>query len=471
MSERLRTPVEDVRTRLARHVVEQGFFEAGTTALLAVSGGPDSLALLFLLHDLAPSAGLTVAVGHVDHGIHPDSRMWADDVAGVAARLGVPCRRTRLELGASASETLARRERYRALRAMQREMGARYLATAHHADDQIETVLLRFLRGSGPAGLAGIPAVGPDGLVRPLLPFTRVEVGDWLRQRAPDVVPRVDPANVDPRHDRAWVRTALLPLVRARFADTDRRLIAAARLAQVERAAWRRLLDALPALEFRVTNGGAEVARGPLARYDKALSVALLRTLARAVGRSLGLARAERLAAFVRAAPSGRRVELGGGWTAEIVFDRLRIEGPAGAGSPTQGPAAPVTCGDGDRGEASWGDWCITWRREPAGRTRRTAFTTWLTPGAFAVRGWHSGERMRPVGGVGRRPVRRLLMEARVPVRARRHHPVLSRGPAILWIPGVCRSDAALPNPGEPAVRVDARRIGHSEAHGRSGDR
>ncbi len=462
---------EDLRARLARHVATQGLFAEGGTALLAVSGGPDSLALLYVLHDLAPTVGLTLAVGHVDHGIHRDSRMWADDVARVAARLSVPCHRRRLELGASASETVARRERYHALRAIQREIGARYLATAHHADDQIETVLLRFLRGSGPAGLAGIPTVGPSGLVRPLLPFSRAELGDWLRQRAPDVAPRVDPANVDPRHDRVWVRTAVLPLVRARSADTDRRLLEAARLAQVERTAWRRLLDVLPELEFRVTDGGAEVARGPLARYDKALSVALLRALARAVGCSLGLARAERLAAFVRAAASGRRVELGGGWTAEIVFDRLRIEGLVGAADPTHAPAAPLTCGVDDRGEASWGDWCITWRREPAGPSRRAAFTTWLTPGAFAIRRWHSGERMRPVGGLGRRPVRRLLMEARVPVRERRRHPVLDRDTAILWIPGVCRSDAALPNPGEPAVRVDARRIGHSEAHRRSGDR
>jgi tRNA(Ile)-lysidine synthase len=428
-------------------------------ALVAVSGGPDSVALLYLLADLAADLDLDLVVGHVDHGIAAASPRWARDVAILAASLDLSFIAERLALGTS-SETRARRERYRALHRMQREVGAEYLVTAHHADDQAETVLYRLLRGSGPAGLAGIPARGPGGLVRPLLPFSRSALAAWLARRAPDVGVVTDPANRDSAHDRSWLREAVLPIVRGRFPDVDQRLLAAQRQAALDRRAWAALVATDPALDAARLEGGVEVARGPLARYDKALCIALLRALARESGLRLGLRRAERLAEFARTAPSGRTLDLGERWTAETVFDRLRILGPLNRSTAQPlGLAGEVAVGAGDRGEAEWRGWCITWRRERAGRARRSGGGTWVTPGPLLVRAASQGERLHPVGGIGRRPVRRLLMEARVPRRDRAAYPVVVRGTDVVWIPGVCRSDAALPQPGEPALRLDARRI------------
>jgi tRNA(Ile)-lysidine synthase len=446
--------------RFAAHVAEHGVFPSPGAVLVAVSGGADSLALLHLLADLGPGLGLEPVAGHVDHGIAPTSRRWARTVAAVAADLGLRMVEERLDLGPT-SETVARRERYRALRRMQREVGARYLATAHHADDQVETVLFRVLRGSGPAGLAGIPARGPHGLVRPLLPFRRAELEAWLRRRAPGVEPVTDPANESVAHDRSWLRTAILPLLRQRFPDVDDRLLATGRQAALEREAWGALVALDPSLDAQRVDGGIEVARGPLGRYDKALSVALLRALAREAGLRLGLGRAERLAEFVATASSGRVLDLGERWTAETVFDRLRILGPPNRPSARPPNRGLVVVGEGERGEARWRGWCITWRRERAGTVARAERGTWVTPGGLSIRAALRGERVRPLGGVGRRPVRRLLMEARVPRPERATYPVVARGSDLVWIPGVCRGDAALPAPGEPAVRLDARRIRH----------
>jgi tRNA(Ile)-lysidine synthase len=441
--------------RLRQHLRETGLFPRPGRALLAVSGGPDSVALLDLFTVVAPAVDLELLVAHVDHGIAPESDAVARQVARLADSYGVPHRQVRIELGPDASETRARRARYGALRELQREADCRYLVTAHHADDQAETVLYRLLRGTGMAGLAGIPARGPRGLVRPLLPFRRGELEAWLRER--DVAGHLDPANQDERHDRSWVRHQLLPLVRERFGSaTERRLSDLARHAGSERRAWAAALRTLPELDFRVSGRVAEVARVPLARYDNTLSEALLRALAREVGCVLGPRRSARLLDFVSSSTSGRGMQLGSNWVAELSFDRVRIA-PVREGAVRE---QAVDCGEDATGQVQWNGWDVSWRHDRVGSVRRESFVTWVTPGEGRLRAAQRGDRIAPLGGVGRRKVRRLLMEARVPVRERDGYPVLVRRDEVLWIPGVCRSSAAVPEPGEPAVRIEARAAG-----------
>jgi tRNA(Ile)-lysidine synthetase-like protein len=144
------------------------------------------------------------------------------------------------------------------------------------------------------------------------------------------------------------------------------------------------------------------------------------------------------------------------------VFGRVRIARPSGDRERDAGPAPVVWGGTAERGEARWEDWGITWCREPAGALARAAWSTWVLADGGEVRAPRAGDRVRPLGGAGRRPVRRLLMEARVPRAERGRYPLVACGDRILWIPGVCRAHAALPRPGEPAVRVDVRRLGRS---------
>jgi tRNA(Ile)-lysidine synthase len=415
-------------------------------ALVAVSGGLDSIVLLDLLHR-TEHPGRELVVAHADHGIHPESASVARSVAAFATGLGLRCEVGRLELGAGAGETSAREARYGWLFALRERLGAALVFTAHHADDQAETVLMRALEGSGPAGLAGIAAVS-GVLVRPLLPFRRQSLARHAREHRLPVW--VDPANSDPAHLRSWVRCELLPAIRKRLPEVDDRLRRLGTQAARERAALEAVLDLLPGLEPRAEEGGISVAAAPLAAYDSALAQTVIIAAARRSGFPMGPGRAARAWRLALAGVSGREVTLGGGWRAELAFGRLRIVRPAG------GPAGGVLPLAGDRGEGRWGRWRIAWRPDTAPeRQDRSSHTAWFIADGLVVRSWLPGDKVRPLAGAGRRLVVRCFQDARVPRRSRTEWPVLAVPDAVVWIPGVCRSDALLPPAGAEALRVD----------------
>jgi len=149
-------------------------------------------------------------------------------------------------------------------------------------------------------------------------------------------------------------------------------------------------------------------------------------------------------------------MELGSGWEAELAFERLRIV-EAKQGESAGSELEPAVWGERESGCVRWNGWEFTWRQARTGEMRRGSLTTWVTPGCGEVRLARAGERMIPLGGVGRRKVRRLLMEARIPARERHVYPVVVRGSDVIWIPGICRSADSVPQTGEMAVRLDAR--------------
>ncbi|HEV7365246.1 MAG TPA: tRNA lysidine(34) synthetase TilS [Gemmatimonadales bacterium] len=418
------------------------------SALVAVSGGPDSVVLLDLLVQTQELHGLSLVVAHADHGIHPDSGKVAERVRALAASYGLPYKTEQLQLGPSAGETLARARRYAWLEDVRLRVGASIIVTAHHADDQVETVLMRVLSGSGPAGLAGMTAVRGK-LVRPLLRVSRAELAEYAQERG--LQAWVDPANSDPRHLRSWIRTQLLPQLRGRLPQIDTSLQRVSRQAGIDRAAWDALLDLLPGLNLRAENEGISVAASSLGDYDSALTQAVLLALARRVGCRLGPSRVGRVFDLLRTGESGMRVPLGGNWTAALEFGRLRIL-PLEA-EPT---AAPWSLAE-QRGEGSWGRWTFRWQPATApGHQDRVGLSAWFTPDPLTVRRWSPGEKVKPLGGTGRRLVVRCFQEVRVPRSRRGSWPVLAQSNDVLWIPGVCRSGVRLPAEGTEALRVDA---------------
>jgi tRNA(Ile)-lysidine synthetase-like protein len=146
-------------------------------------------------------------------------------------------------------------------------------------------------------------------------------------------------------------------------------------------------------------------------------------------------------------------LELGDGWIAELVFDRLHIRR-----RDRHEVALPtLRLKEGD-GHSEFGSWSFTWCSAPAGIVRREGAATWIELGELHVRGWRRGDRIAPLGGVGSRKVRRVLMEARVPVAERERYPLVVRGDDVVWIPSVCRSAVAVPEPGSTAILLEAER-------------
>lgn len=176
---------------------------------LAVSGGPDSLALLLLAAEARPGS---VEAATVDHGLRPESAAEAAMVADVCARIGVPHATLPVVLPDGNLQAEARNARYAALAAWMEQRGLAALATAHHADDQAETLLMRLNRASGVAGLAGVRARGPVPgtrlpLVRPLLDWRRAELARTVAEAGLNAVD--DPSNAADRFDRVRLRKAL----------------------------------------------------------------------------------------------------------------------------------------------------------------------------------------------------------------------------------------------------------------------
>ena len=224
----------DLTGRFRADLAALGF--AGGKLALAVSGGPDSLALLALAHAALPGA---VEAATVDHGLREAGAAEARAVAAICADIGVPHMVLTVEVAPGNVQSEARTARYTALARWMEAQGLAALATAHHADDQAETLLLRLNRASGVAGLAGVRARGAVPgtqlpLLRPLLGWRRAELAgvvDAQGWQAAD-----DPSNTDDRFDRARLRKEL---ARADWLDVPALAASAAHLADADAAlAW-----------------------------------------------------------------------------------------------------------------------------------------------------------------------------------------------------------------------------------------
>ena len=278
--------------------------EATPSALLAVSGGPDSTALLLMAAEWAARRETTwIAAATVDHGLRPASAAEAASVAQLCERLGVP-HRTLVWAGAKPStrvQEIAREARYRLLADRARTIGAGTIVTAHHADDQAETVLFRLMRGSGVAGLSGMaPMSERDGIsiARPLLGVAKSALIAFARARGVAFVE--DPSNADPRYARTRLRRLIAGLA-AEGLDSGGLTRLARRAAEADEA-LERMTDEV---EQRL---GAEGPIDAIALFAAPLAIVqriLLRRTAAAGGRDpsrIGLEKIEALALSLREA-------------------------------------------------------------------------------------------------------------------------------------------------------------------------
>jgi tRNA(Ile)-lysidine synthase len=447
--------------------------------LVALSGGRDSLVLLHILRFHLPHPSGVAAV-HVDHAMRAGSAADARWIAGLCRAWGVPLRVVRLD-PAPRSEAAARARRYRVLRDQARSCGARRVLVAHHSDDQAETILFRILRGTGPRGLAGIPACrrldrGPDPIVllRPLLRVPGEQVEQWAR--AAGLRPREDPTNRELRYRRNRIRHHLLPKLEAASPGFRADLLALGDAARGREQALEQILR--PAVDDVVLVREPDrisFARKRFLRYPEAVRAELLRRLVREGGGSMGRKGLALALGFAASSESGRSVTAGPGVRLTRDFDKLvlnfgsarvapasrvapesvRLEGVRGEGrfAPRAGHPVRVWWRVGEAGEdSSQVPADPTPARVPGGH--RTTFPFALVEAPLEVRGRRPGDRVRlhlgtgPEGGPPRlRKLKKLLGEARVSRDTRDNLALLvdARG-WVIWIPGVWRT--RVPTPG-----------------------
>lgn len=386
--------------------------------VLAVSGGIDSMVLLDVTARIAH--GRVARVATFDHGTGRHARAAVVFVRRAAAAFGFKTVVGRAR-ALPASEARWREARLSFLRTAARDLGA-VVATAHTEDDQLETVLMRAIRGSEARGLAALYAPSP-GFVRPLLHARRADVAEYAQARGVEWAE--DPTNASLRFFRNRVRRQLLPALEAHSTGFGATLLDLSRQAAGLRGELNEFVSRFAVVDTPCAQS-VTVAHAALAPYDAASLALIWGTVAGQVGLALDRRGTRRVVAFtISGSQSGASIQVAGGW--EVVRERscfvLRRRG-----LPAPGPARLP-----GSGTLQWGRWRFA--REPdesGGRAWRGAL-----PGErpLTVRAWRAGDRMAAPGG-HRRRVKRFLSDAGIVGPDRTGWPVVLAGEEIVWIPG-----------------------------------
>ena len=422
----------------------------------AVSGGPDSMALLLLLEQLREPLDFDLHVAHADHGLRSEeSREDAGFVESAARDMGLPATIGRLDVDALRAgrrmslEEAAREARYAFLVETAAGLGASAIALGHTADDQAETVFMHLLRGSGTSGLAGMPTVSHlpasrygerMALVRPLLDFTKAETRAYCELRG--VRPREDSSNSSLEFTRNRVRLELMPQLgqyNPRFREALLRLSASAAhdLDFLEQAAG----EARQTLGVELEQGGISVLRSGFV----ALHAAVQRHVLRLVYRELAGATKELTHRHVEdmvrlsSGRAGAWMALPGGLRFKVGYDTLRL---APAGDPTA--AAPLA---GEHalsipGETCVGEWCIRAELLPHARgiaeggSHIAVLDADRAGHRLCVRSRRPGDRITPLGMTGSRKVQDVMVDDKTPAAERDGVPLVVSENGVVWVVG-----------------------------------
>lgn len=418
----------------------------GETVLVAVSGGADSMALLWALWQLRSSYSLTLVVVHVNHQVRGvASTRDALFVEQQAQRLSLPSYQARVDVQALRRHTdlspqaAARQLRYQCLATLTRRLGATRAALGHTADDQAETLLLRLLRGGGPSALAGIPAVrGP--FIRPLLEVTRQDIQKYLRQER--VAWIEDASNAQRTYLRNRVRLDLLPALRAYNPKVTQRLHEVTAMLRAEQ----QLLEAQDAACLPPLLAGQDAQHprirclafqhAPLARQRRLLhrvTGALLET-----PDALGFRHLEALRYFLLEGTRGQRrvfpghlvavhegetVLLCNGDAVPAMPRTLLLPVPGRVAIPTLHCQIQATI--------------IPPPARPHTTDPSEAFVDGdVVDGPLTVRFWQPGDRFAPLGTPGTKKLHDFFIDQKIPRAARPYVPLVLSRQRIVWVVG-----------------------------------
>lgn len=437
----------------------------GARLLLAVSGGPDSVALLDTAARLAPTAGWALRIGHINHGLRGDESD-ADErfVRRLAGMYGLHIDVERVDVGDLAArahqsiEVAAREARYRALRRWLRAWPGDVILTGHTLDDQAETVLLRLFRGSGVVGLGGMRSGGT--ILRPFLALERSVIRRALDDRA--IIYLEDSSNQDRHFRRNALRLDVMPSILAMDPTASRLIARAAENLQIDsRYILAEAERALTSLALRSEPGGVGASLTTFRTLHPALRRHTLRLILRDVLGSLNDLDARHIAVIEDALLEGSSI------THQLPH-RLRIyTQPArfviSVGDPPAAPSpGPVTLPV--PGVATFGAWTITARQAAAADFDAPVESILAVCGPahalldasqigreLTVRSRRPGDRIQPVGVEGSRKVQDIFVDSKVPATERESAPLVTHDNDVIWVAGrvvnrryVARQDSAL---------------------------
>jgi tRNA(Ile)-lysidine synthase len=453
--------VESLR-RFKQFIKNHQLLSAGESLLVAVSGGPDSVGLLRLLIELRDELQLHLEVAHLEHGMRgEEAREDGRFVAALADRFGLPLHLKEVSVpairraaGKGNLEALAREARYGFFAEVAAARRLAKVATAHTLDDQAETVLMRFLRGSGMKGLGGMaPLHSMDSIggtpvkltvIRPLLETSKAEIVDYLTEKNQPY--RLDRTNRDTALLRNWVRLELLPKIRERLDDwLEARLAQQAEIMRGEDL----LLDEMARRRLQELTSAQTLSRRGLLAEPVALRRRLLRLWIEAVRgnlRGLDFVHIDDLLRLIEQGPPHGRHALPGGWELAREFDDLKLVrrsrrvkricyaydfnpgstlsvAEAGCELRSEVVAPPVEGYSADAKEAIF---------DLAGLT-----------GPLTVRNFRHGDYLQPLGMAGHKKVKDLFIERKLPLARRATLPLLVQDGEVLWVPGCGRSERA----------------------------
>ena len=434
-------------------IIENGLISRGDHVTAAVSGGPDSMAMLSILDDLSDGLGFTLSAAYLDHRIRKKTRRERLIVERWCARLGIPLVTGETDVpalakrGKTGMEEAAREARYRFLERFVHPASCgqgSLVALGHNSDDQVETVLHHIIRGTGIRGIAGIP-VRRGAFIRPVMCCTGKELKDHCRSQG--IGYAIDPSNSDIRFLRNRIRHRLLPLLRRDFnpAVDD----AVIRLAGNARDGLAALAEGIGKLLPSADTDGSVTLDAAVARdlSDHRLYLLIDSILRDRFGiyQDIGRTHFDAVARLIRAGRSGKKTTLPHRIRVTMEHGSVRFEPTMDSNGPTLPPDGIVLPGDGEFDLPGWNMSITvkTLRRQGGQSGRNSGMEASLAGVSFPVRvrPRRDGDRLVPFGMKGTKKLSDVMIDAKVPLRDRGTIPVLEDRKGIIWVPGLVTAE------------------------------
>jgi len=444
--------------KVLQYITEYKLVKKGDHVIAAVSGGPDSIAMLYILHQISPQLKLKITVAHLHHGIrgvHADRDLLY--VKNIASKLGVDFVSRRVNVPAIARkkhlslEMAGRNVRYCFLSETAQKIKATVIATAHTLDDQAETILLKLARGAGRSGLSGIARVTEYNgvrVIRPLLNITRKEIEQFLHEHK--ISYREDASNRNVEILRNCVRHEILPLLRQKLNPQIETILArTAEIFQEEEEYLNTIARKSLNKIFSSENPGIKIDTKYLRRVPLAIRRRILILWLERCGypvEKIEFDMVNRIAHMIEKSSRPVQLHLAGQWTVTCRYGNLELLQPDASLQPLKRKITVKI--PGETIIRKLGIYIVSSLRKKGYKNASRSGNNFQSCALLDanklkkngeklyVRTWRNGDRMHPSGMKGSRKLQDIFVDMKIPVERRRLLPLFLCGREIIWVPG-----------------------------------